>query len=122
MMFYKNNGVKFKSILMCSTDTDVYLSAAYHYSSLSLFGLNNFWLVTGRKSARKCIPLHYITQVLDFQTIKNLPIAYGLSGSDTTSKVSTKAAVLKALLENGLLLDACGSDDFSKDRSQNAED
>ena len=125
MMFHLSHGVKvykFESIVMCSTDADVYVRAAYHYSSLSSFGLNDFWLVTGNKSTRKCIPLHMITQVLNSRTIKNLPAAYGLSGSDSTSKVSTKAAVLKALLEHGHLLDAFGLDELSEGMSQNAEE
>ena len=78
MMFHLSHGVKvdeFESVVMCSTDADVYVSAAYHYSSLSSFGLNDFWLVSGNKSTRKCIPLHMITQVLNSRTIKNLPAA-----------------------------------------------
>ena len=116
-MFHLSYGVKddkFESIVMCSTDDDVDVSAAYHYSSLSSFELSDFWLATGRKRARKCIPLHQITQVLNSKTIKNLPPAYGLSGSDSTSKFSTKAAVLKALLEHGHLLDAFGLDELSR--------
>ena len=65
-MSHKVKVDKFESIAMCSTDADVYVSEAYHYSSLSLFGLNDFWLVTGNKSTRNCIPLHNITQILDF--------------------------------------------------------
>ena len=60
-------------------------------------GLQELWLICNSGVKKFILPLHYIYIALGDELTRCLPALHALTGCDTTSKVSTKLAALKAL-------------------------
>lgn len=91
-----------KNVLVYSTDTDVFVSLIYHYQQS--FNLEKLYIMLGgSRKTKKTVPIHLLVKCLDPLLVKCLPAVHALTGSDTTSKVGTKDAVLKKKLDFHLL-------------------
>jgi len=98
--------LKVTNVVICSTDTDVFVSALYHYlQKWKTSGLNELWIAFGVGKTSRYIPLHLFEGRVPLAVLLCLPAIHALTGCDTTSKVSTKLAALKAaeLYAEGLL-------------------
>jgi hypothetical protein len=82
------------SLVLSSGDTDVFVCLLYHITvNWRNLGLQKLWL--GVK--RSILPLRDICTTLGDKLTKCLPTLHALTGCDTTSKISTKLAALKAV-------------------------
>ena len=82
------------NITVLSSDTDVFVCLMYHM-------IVN-WKMIGRALAcsnlkRILLPLHNICTTLGDELTKCLPALHALTGTDSTSKISTKLAALNAV-------------------------
>ena len=85
-----------RCIVIISNDTDVVVLGIHNVRMLHQQGLNELWLRGGVGDSTRYIPLHTLASDLGSDVCKVLPALHILSGSDTTSKVGTKSAALKA--------------------------
>ena len=81
--------------LVATEDTDVIVSLMYHYLRWQKLGLQELWLYKGRSKSINIYALHDLVSKLGADVVDHLPAAHALSGCDTTSKVGTKAAIMK---------------------------
>ena len=97
------------SVTLSSGDTDVFVSLLYHFTVIWRdLGLRELWLIRNSGVRRSILPLHDICSALGNDLIKCLPAVHSLTGCDTTSKIATKYAALKAVQKpenSSLLLD-----------------
>ena len=83
-----------KSVLVYSTDYDVFASLIYHFKvSFDLHEL--YVLVGGLKRTQRTVPIHILVKTLNPLLSECMPAIHALTGCDTTSKVGTKTAILK---------------------------
>lgn len=86
------------SITVYTGDTDVFVCLLYHITvNWRNLGLQELWLIRNSGVKRSILPLHDISTALGDEVTRCLPALHALTGCDTTSKVSTKAAALKAI-------------------------
>lgn len=112
-----------KSLLIASSDTDVFVCSIYYYhNAFKSSGLKNLWILSGKGHTTRYLPVHDICDVVDNQVIKILPAVHSLSGCDTTSKVGTKHAALMRAKEYAYLLQDFGKEDLSNIMLENAEE
>ena len=62
-----------------------------------MIGLQELWLVRNSNVKRILLPLHDICTTLGNELTKCLPALHALTGTDSTSKISTKLAALNAV-------------------------
>ena len=80
--------------LICSRDSDVYVSFMYHYSKTwKLQGLTQAWM----EDMGMYVPIHTICLEMGDDLVEMLPAAHTLTGCDTTSKIGTKKKALTVL-------------------------
>ena len=72
--------------LVCSGDTDVYLSLMYHFKSWKEDGLLELWTERNEEVS----PVHESVDNQPAELTKILPTIHALTGSDTTSKIGSK--------------------------------
>lgn len=112
-------------IVICSTDTDVFVNALFHYhETWKNAGLEKLWVAFGAGKTLRYIPLHSLSieNTVPHIILTTLPAIHSLTGCDTTSKVGTKLAALKtaeAFAEN-LLFDF-GKEPLNQDMEKRAE-
>lgn len=117
------NNTNVKSLLIASSDTDVFVCAIYYYHSVfKSSGLQKLWTLSGKGHTTRYLPIHDICEVLDNQVIETLPAIHSLSGCDTTSKVGTKHAALIRAKGYSYLLQDFGKKDLSDGMLENAEE
>ena len=87
--------------MIASGYTEVFVYALYHFSLCIYLGLKELWIVAGKSNAKFAIPVHTILDQLDTDVVDILPAMHALTGSDTTSKVGTKASGLQRAIEEG---------------------
>ena len=111
MMFHVQDVVSHRSgptsITPSSGDTDVFVCLLYHITvNWSNMGPKELWLIRNSGLKRSILPLHDICTTLGVDLTKCLPSLHALTGCDTTSKICTKLAALKAFCkpENSSLL------------------
>ncbi len=86
------------SITLSSGDTDFFVFLLYDFTvNWRDHGLRELWLIRNSGAKKVILPLHDICLALDNKLIRCLPALHALTGCDTTSKVSTKSAALKAI-------------------------
>ena len=122
IMYHLSHAVKtdkYRSGIILSPDTDVLVCAIYKYWQLLHFGLDKLWFISRKKNSRKFSPVH---EVLDKIEPDVVPALHTLTGCDSTSKVSTKAAVSRTAKESGgELLHAFGWRELTDDMIANTE-
>ena len=100
IMIHVNHAVKkdcYEFVLICSRDSDVFVSLMYHFESeWKEKGLNELWI----ENMGSYTPLHDVCANLPPETVEMLPAVHCLTGCDTTSKVGTKKKAL-ALMKTG---------------------
>ena len=115
---YAVNVEKFECILVCSGDTDVYTSLLYNYEFIwRKAGLQQIW----QQHNEEVSPIH--NTGLSHELIRILPAVHALTGSDTTSKISTKQKAFK-IAKDEIFLDGLatfGEDKLSGDLMRAAE-
>lgn len=115
---------KVSNVVICSTDTDVFVSALYHYlQKWKRLGLKELWIAFGVGKTSRYIPLHSFEGRVPLTVLTALPAIHSLTGCDTTSKVSTKLAALKAAesCAEDLLLEF-GKGPLNEDMEKKAEE
>ena len=121
ILFYVNHGVKvekFRSVIIASPDTDIFICSIYHFNRFVFFGLNELWF----RTSKLVVPVHDIVNDIDSDVVDVLPAVHALTGCDTTSKIGTKAAALKTAFACGIeLLHSFGKTDISDEMIANAE-
>lgn len=83
-------------VVLLSNDTDVMVLALHFWSILKGHGLKELWMRAGVGNTTRYIPLHCLGDKLGTPICKVLVPLHHLTGCDSTSKVGTKAAGLKA--------------------------
>ena len=120
MMHISHAGhIGIKSVLVFSADTDVFVGLSYHY--LSSFNIEELHVIIGgSKHMQKTVPIHLLVRQLNPVLISCLPAIHALTGCDTTSKVGTKAAIMKKSVDLELIR-SFGKTDLSISVLENAE-
>ena len=111
----------YNSVIVASTDTDIFVSSIYHYSKLKDCGLQNFWLTSGRGESRSFFPVHSLYEQLPTNVADVLPAVHALTGCNTVSKVGTKSRALKASFDHYNLIQDFGKAALSEDMMISAE-
>ena len=83
-------------VVLLSNDTDVMVLALHFWNIFKGHGLKELWIRAGVGNTTRYIPLHSLADRLGTQICKVLIALHHLTGCDSTSKVGTKAAGLKA--------------------------
>ena len=125
IMFHVNHAVTVESlrrIIVASADTDVFVCLMYHFSRWTHFDLTEIWVLGGQGATRRAIPVHDLAERIELRVRDILPAVHVLTGCDTTSKVGTKKAALKAAECTGSeLLSGFGKEPLSDDMITAAE-
>ena len=82
----------FRTVLVCSGDTDVYVSLLYNFKSWQQYGLQQLWILHNEEVSH----VHESIAKLPQTVVNILPALHALSGCDTTSKVGTKKKAFMA--------------------------
>ena len=80
-MFHLRHGVKvckFKSIIIASPDTDVFVCSIHHHGKLMYFGLEELWFITGLSTSKTFVPIHEVVDILESDVIEILPAVHAL--------------------------------------------
>jgi hypothetical protein len=83
-------------VVLLSNDTDVMVLALHFWNIFKGHGLKELWIRVGVGNTMRYIPIHSLADKLGTQICKVLIALHHLTGCDSTSKVGTKAAGLKA--------------------------
>ena len=94
-----------ESVLVCSKDTDVFVSLLYHQQETFPEIKELFVRMGGRRSTRKVVPLHLLSKELDPLLIECLPAIHAITGCDTTSKVAAKTSIFSKSTDLNLIKD-----------------
>ena len=124
IFFHANHAVKvseYKSVVIATDDTDIFVCATQHFSKLQTFDLEELWVVSGRANSRTFFPIHNLSKSLEPDLINVLIPLHALSGADCLSKVGTKSGALKAGEQNYELLSGFGQEELSEEMISNAE-
>ena len=82
-------------IVLLSNDTDVLLLVLYFMQYFTSIGLKELWIQFGTGQNKRFIPVHKLLYKLGPHMCPNVFKAHILTGSDTTSKIGTKATAIK---------------------------
>lgn len=95
LQYHISHAVKVDGIdiaLVCSGDTDVHTSLLYNFEyQWKQYGLRELWFQHNEQIS----PVHESATALGRSLVNILPAIHALTGSDTTSKVSTKEKAFK---------------------------
>ena len=83
-------------IILLSNDTDVFVLGLHYWSLLKGHGLKELWIRAGVGNSTRHIPLHTLADKMNPDICKVILPVHHLTGCDSTSKLGTKAASLKA--------------------------
>ena len=128
ILFHVSHIVSFskaKRVVICSTDTDVFVNSLYHYQNTwHQNGLEELWISFGVGKSERYIPVHCLANdnILTDTIVSTLPALHCLTGCDTTSKISTKTMALKVAqsVANVYLMEF-GKQPLTEDMERNAE-
>ena len=81
--------------VLLSNDKDVLVLVLYFMQYFTSIGLKELWIQFGTGQNKRFIPVHKLSYKLGPHMCSNLLKAHILTGSDTTSKIGTKAAGIK---------------------------
>jgi len=85
-----------KRVVVLANDTDILVLLLYHWHTFQTHGLLELWMRGGSGDTTRYIPVHTLATNLGQATCKILIALHMLTGADTTSKLGTKSAALKA--------------------------
>ena len=106
----------FRRMIVASADTDVFVCLMYHFSRWMYFNLTEIWVLGGQGATSRAIPVHDLAERIGQSVRDILPAVHALTACDTTSKVGTKEAALKASEHTGSeLLSSFGKEPLSDD-------
>ena len=84
MLFHADDAIKienFKKIIVASPDTDVLVSAVYHFSRWVFSDLKELWIIGGKKGTqRQELPAHTLVDKLDGDVVEILAAPHALTG------------------------------------------
>ena len=125
VLFHVNHAVnvgRFGSVVVASSDTDIFVSAAHHFNKLMYNDLQELWLISGRSESRSVVPINDLVDAMDPDFIEVLPAIHALTGCDTTSKFGTKSKAVIEGMKNGYnLLYTFGRDEINDQMIADAE-
>ena len=110
-----------RSVVIASADTDIFVSAAFHYSYLKSIDLMELWIVSGCGTNKSYFPLHVLSEKLTSALVEALIPIHGLTGADCLSKVGTKMRAVRVGAENTALLSGFGQEVLDEQMMVNAE-
>ena len=84
------------SLVHCIDGSDVVVLGLHYWSLLKGHGLKELWIRTGVVNSTRHIPLHTLADKMNPDICKVILPVHHLTGCDSTSKLGTKAASLKA--------------------------
>ena len=85
----------YEKIIIASPDTDVFVTALYHYTKWMYVKLQELWMICGKGETARVVPLHAVANKTETTVVDVLPPLHALTGCDTTSKICSKTAALK---------------------------
>ena len=124
ILFHANHAVRvgeYKSVVLATDDTDIFVCATQHFSKLQTFDLEELWFVSGPASSRTFFPIHSLTQSLEANLSNVLIPLHALSGADCLSKIGTKSKALKAGEQYYELLSRFGHGELTEKMIADAE-
>ena len=124
LFYHANHALKvgnYRSILIATSDADIFASATQNFKKLSCHDLAELWYVSGGGNSRTFFPIHDLANSLNPNLMDVLVPAQSVSGADALSKVSTKAAVVREAQVNHELLTGFGQDPLTEEMIKNAE-
>ena len=68
VLFHVNHAVnvgRFGSVVVASSDTDIFVSAAHHFNKLMYNDLQELWLISGRSESRSVVPINDLVDAMD---------------------------------------------------------
>ena len=71
----------------------------YHFKYTFSEKIKKLWIICGKSGNKVVVPVHTLVTTLSADIISVLPAVHALTGCDTTSKISTKKAVLKTVFK-----------------------
>ena len=83
IMYHINHAVnhdKCERVVIASADTDVFICSMYHFSRWVYRGLQEMWIVSGKRGSRSAMPIHQLVEKLDSTVIDILPAVHSLTG------------------------------------------
>ena len=124
IFFHANHAIKIRnygSVVIASSDTDIFAFAFYHFCKLKYFYLEELWFVSVRGNSRTFFPIHDLANDLDSDLVEVLPAIHAPTGCDTTSKVGTKSRAVREGAGCYHLLYSFGRDALSDEMIADAE-
>ena len=97
LMLHIDDAVRdgYEKIIIASPDTDIFVTALYHYTKWMYVNLQELRMFCGKGETTRAVPLHAIATKLESTVVDVLPALHALTGCDTTSKICSKNAALK---------------------------
>ena len=77
----------YEKIIIAFPDTDVFVTALYHYTKWMYVNLQELWMICGKGETTRVVPLHAVANKIETTVIDVLPALHALTGCDTTSKI-----------------------------------
>ena len=127
IMFHISHAVKvdkLKRVTVASADTDVFVCLLYNFNNWVLYAdIKEIWMLCGHGITTRAVPIHDLFSVMNPEVVSILPAVHALGGCDTTSKIGTKKASLKAAEKYGFqMLFRFGEDDLTPEMITSVED
>ena len=96
---------------------------AYFNNWVLYADIKEIWMLCGHGITTQAVPIHDLFSVMNPEVVSILPAVHALGGCDTTSKIGTKKASLKAAEKYGFqMLFRFGEDDLTPEMITSAED
>ena len=97
LMLHIDDAVRagYERIIIASPDTDIFVTALYHYTKWMYVNLQELWMFCGKGETTRAVPLHETATKLETTLVDVLPALHALTGCDTTSKICSKNTALK---------------------------
>ena len=92
---HKDKFGKFKSIVIASPNTDVFVCSIHNYRKSMYFNLEELWFWTGLSTSRTFVSVHDAVDILESDAIEILPTMHAVTGCDSTSTIKSRKSALK---------------------------
>ena len=83
MLYHINQAVsheRFERVIVASADTDVFVCSLYHFNRWVYCGLQEMWIISGKRGSMTALPIHQLTQEIESTVIDILPAVHTLTG------------------------------------------
>ena len=84
IFYHLNHSIKddgFQKVVIASADTDVFISAMYHYNRWAYQGLKEMRFVSRKSGSLTAFPFHQLTEKLEHGAVDILPAVNVLTGT-----------------------------------------